>query len=204
MRSFWNRLPIGTRSVLLGAHCFLIHPFFVALGWWYLYGFPWDPRLWVAFFVHDLGYFGKHDIDGEEGQSHPVTGAHIMNILFDRGSHFHDLGPDPRWFYFCLYHSRYFCRLNGVQPSRLCAADEMACALTPWWLFLPMTRISGELSGYIALSEKRAAGGEPVFYPARTSSIPEKHWYFTIQEFSRRWACEFRYGGDDTWTPEKA
>jgi len=40
---------------------------FVAWGWWTLYGFPFDPRLWVAFFVHDLGYIGKPNMDGPEG-----------------------------------------------------------------------------------------------------------------------------------------
>lgn len=35
-------MKIGTKSVLYGAHCFIIHPWFVALAWWKLYGFPWD------------------------------------------------------------------------------------------------------------------------------------------------------------------
>lgn len=74
---------IGTRSILYGVHCFFIHPWFVALGWWKLYGFPFDPRLWVAFFVHDLGYWGKPNMDGEEGEAHPFTGAAIMGALFD-------------------------------------------------------------------------------------------------------------------------
>lgn len=54
-------LPVGTKSVLFGAHCFLIHPLFVAAAWTKLYGFPRDIRLWAAFFVHDLGYWGKQD-----------------------------------------------------------------------------------------------------------------------------------------------
>ena len=44
-------MRVGTKSVLFGAHCFFIHPFFVALGWWDLGQFPWDPRLWAAFFL---------------------------------------------------------------------------------------------------------------------------------------------------------
>jgi len=79
-------MKIGTKSVLFGAHQFLIHPLFVALAWWQLYGFPWDPRLWVAFFVHDLGYLGKPNMDGPEGESHPWLGARIMGLLFDRGT----------------------------------------------------------------------------------------------------------------------
>lgn len=44
-------MTVGTKSLLFGAHQFLIHPWFVAWGWWTLYGFPFDPRLWAAFFV---------------------------------------------------------------------------------------------------------------------------------------------------------
>jgi hypothetical protein len=76
-------MKIGTKSVLFGAHQFAIHPWFVALAWWKLYGFPWDPRLWVAFFVHDLGYIGKPNMDGPEGEAHPEFGAAAMS-LFDR------------------------------------------------------------------------------------------------------------------------
>jgi hypothetical protein len=76
-------MKIGTKSVLFGAHCFFLHPWFVAWGWWKLYGFPWDPRMWFVFFFHDLGYFGKPDMDGEEGEQHPWTGAKIVSWLFD-------------------------------------------------------------------------------------------------------------------------
>lgn len=72
-------MKIGTRSILFGAHCWFIHPWFVAAAWSKLYGFPTDLRLWVAFFVHDLGYWGKPNIDGDEGESHPILGARIMS-----------------------------------------------------------------------------------------------------------------------------
>lgn len=75
-------MKIGTKSVLFGAHCFLLHPFFVAIAWTKLYGFPFDPRLWIAFFVHDLGYWGKPNMDGPEGEAHVELGAKIMH-LFD-------------------------------------------------------------------------------------------------------------------------
>ena len=76
-------MKIGTKSVLFGAHCFFLHPWFVAAAWWKLYGFPWDPRLWVAFFVHDIGYLGKPNMDGPEGERHVEVGARIMSFLFD-------------------------------------------------------------------------------------------------------------------------
>lgn len=77
---------MGTKSLLYGFHCFFIHPFFVALGWWSAYGFPWDPRLWVCFLVHDWGYWGKPNMDGPEGETHPELGAAIVHWLFDAGS----------------------------------------------------------------------------------------------------------------------
>lgn len=84
-RARFFKLEIGTRSLLFGAHQFLIHPWFVAEAWRRLFGFPWDPRLWVLFFVHDLGYLGKPNMDGPEGEQHPRLGARIMGALFDRG-----------------------------------------------------------------------------------------------------------------------
>lgn len=74
-------MKIGTKSVLFGAHCFFLHPLFVARAWTKLYGFPFDPRLWIAFFVHDLGYFGKPNMDGPEGETHVELGAKIMHVF---------------------------------------------------------------------------------------------------------------------------
>lgn len=74
-------MKIGTKSVLFGAHCFFLHPFFVARAWCHLYGFPFDPRLWIAFFVHDLGYWGKPNMDGPEGETHVELGGSIMHIF---------------------------------------------------------------------------------------------------------------------------
>ena len=51
-------MKVGTKSVIGGAHCFFLHPFFVAWGWTRLFGFPWDARVWFAFCLHDIGYVG--------------------------------------------------------------------------------------------------------------------------------------------------
>ena len=56
-------MTVGTKSVIFGVHAVLVHPFFVAWAWSRLYGFPWDPRLWLAFLVHDVGYLGKSIIE---------------------------------------------------------------------------------------------------------------------------------------------
>jgi len=61
-------MKLGTRSVLFGAHQFFVHPFFVFIAWWKLFGFPYDPRLWLAFILHDMGYVGLPNMDGKEGR----------------------------------------------------------------------------------------------------------------------------------------
>src|SRR3989304_6702871 len=113
-------MKVGTKSVLFGAHQFMIHPWFVGSAWTKLYGFPWDPRLWVAFFVHDVGYIGKPNMDGPEGETHVEFGANIMGKFFGK-----------EWKDFCLYHSRFYAKRDGAKFSRLCPADKLGVALTP-------------------------------------------------------------------------
>lgn len=160
-------MKIGTRSVLFGAHCFFLHPFFVAAGWWKLYGFRrvsigqverrayiggmrityiadvstslWDPRLWFAFFLHDIGYWGSPNMDGDVGRAHPYRGARLMADAF--GSVWHD---------FMLYHSRSIARQHRREPSALCHADKLAYPLTPRWLYLAQVNATGEIDEYMA------------------------------------------------------
>jgi len=188
-------MTVGTKSVLFGVHCFLVHPWFVLAAWWKLYGFPFDPRLWVAFFVHDLGYLGMPNMDGPEGESHPWTGAKIMSFLFTK----HTWGryPTPnRWGDFCLYHSRFLAKRHGARPSRLCMADKLAVTLTPAWLYLPMARATGELREYIDTAHPASKHGHMLL---RTND--EHEWYHGVQNWCRRWAYEHRDGKTDTWTP---
>lgn len=77
-------IKVGTKSVLYGVHCFFIHPFVVAVAWIKLFGWPLDHRIWIAFFVHDLGYWGKPNMDGKEGETHPELGAKIMHLFVGR------------------------------------------------------------------------------------------------------------------------
>jgi hypothetical protein len=208
-------VTIGTRSVLFGAHCFLLHPWFVAAAWWQLYGFPWDPRLWVAFAVHDLGYFGKPNMDGPEGETHPLLGARIMGALFDwriaqSVVTLHDwkIQPHPenfaRWGQFALLHSRYFAKSLGLPPSRLCVADKLAIALTPAWLYLPLVRGTGEIAEYMAHAQHRLVGNENVSAEerARLTSGDQRAWYRGVQDYCRRWAHAHRDDQHDTWTSD--
>src|SRR6266436_8116436 len=75
-------MKVGTKSVIGGAHCFLLHPFFVAWGWARLFGCPRDVRLWFAFALHDIGYVVCGDMDGPSGERHVLLGARIMGWLF--------------------------------------------------------------------------------------------------------------------------
>lgn len=198
-------MRIGTKSVLFGAHCFLLHPWFVARAWWLLYGFPFDPRLWVAFFVHDLGYIGKPNMDGPEGETHPRLGARVMAILFDwsdRTFRFSDGGPIGSWGQFALLHSRYYAKSLCCQPSRLCIADKLAIALTPAWLYLPAVRATGEIHEYMAHAKHRIQGNERVSddEKRRLVSGDQAAWYSGVQDYCARWAYAHKDGAVDTWT----
>ncbi len=184
-------MTVGTKSVLFGAHCFLIHGFFVARGWWTLWGFPWDPRLWTAFFVHDLGYFGCGDMDGSQGEEHVQLGAKIMGLLFGES-----------WAVFTLRHSRYWAKKHGVGVSKLCYADKLAFAITPGWLYLPMACATGELAEYMEKSRDRQAGVAAFTEMERRqleSSVPAC-WLEGLQSYTKRWVEEHQGGGADTWT----
>lgn len=177
-------MKVGTKSVLYGAHCFIIHPWFVALGWWKIYGFPFDPRLWVAFFVHDLGYMGKPNMDGEEGEQHPYFGAKIMGFLFGK-----------KWYDFTLYHSRFLAKKNSAQYSKLCVADKMSFQLTPRWLYIPMVKATGEVYEYMKHSQE----GKYVTMTLHTEDI--KKWYAGVKEYMHKWIEEHKDIKEDTWTP---
>jgi hypothetical protein len=213
----------GTRSVLYGAHCFFLHPWFVAWAWTRLYGFPWDPRLWVAFFIHDLGYWGSPNMDGPEGERHPEWAARWMTRLFDwRPGYgvryaggdsfewrvcFQDwdsdqdflLGP---WGQLVLLHSRFYAKANKAQPSRLCMADKLAVALEPWWLYLPRVIATGEIREYMALARDASSkyGSER---RRRKDFESRREWCQRMRSYCRDWAIEHRDGRPDTWTPDQ-
>lgn len=188
-------MRIGTKSVLFGVHQFAVHPWFVAWAWWKLYGFPWDPRLWVAFFLHDIGYLGKPNMDGLAGERHPVAGAIIMGRLF--GQWWHD---------FVLLHSRFWSKALGRAPSKLCAADKLSLALTPWWLYLPLALASGEIYEYRGL-HAAAADGKGKYaadlYSTHVLGKTHRQWLSGVQEYCRGWAYAHRDGGPDMWTGTK-
>lgn len=206
-------MKIGTKSVLFGGHCFFIHPFFVALAWTKLYGFPTDIRLWVSFFVHDLGYWGKPNMDGAEGETHVLLGANIMHWLFDRPS------PKARrlgyswlrgttWRDFCLCHSRFYAKQLGLMYSKLCVADKLAVCLEPWWLYLFRVTLSGEVHEYMALAGGKKGSkyaGEPnsKYVSMKLNTGTKRDWFVGMTMYLREWVEEHKDMKEDTWTPSK-
>lgn len=138
-------MTVGTKSVLFGVHQFLIHPLMIFLAWRRLYGFPYDPRLWFCFFFHDFGYIGKPNMDGPEGESHPEFGAAFIERLFGL-----------QWGLFSLCHSRFYSQKLGRGVSQLCVADKLAFCYYPKWLFLGLSRATGELDEYYRLEDRKS------------------------------------------------
>jgi hypothetical protein len=164
--------------VLFGAHALWLHPWFVAAAWWRLYGFPVDPRLYAAFWLHDIGYLGCSDMDGPDGESHVELGARVMQVLFGR-----------EWGDFCRRHSRYWVKTHGGELSALAAADKLAFAITPWWLYIPMTAATGELREYMAVSQQRQAGDNSFTEAERESlaSGNRRRWLSALQAYTVWW-----------------
>lgn len=183
-------MRIGTKSVLFGVHQFAIHPWFVAWAWWKLYGFPLDLPLWVAFFVHDIGYWGKPNMDGTEGETHPELGAKIVSKLFDSNR-----SPYGRrhGYFLCLLHSRFYAKKLGLPFSKLCVADKLAIALTPKWLYLIQANLTGEIQEYMKGSGRWTPAGDR----------SQWKWLDDVQRYCKAWAYEHKDCKPDTWTGTK-
>jgi hypothetical protein len=229
-------MKVGTKSVLFGAHCFFLHPIFVAIAWIKLYGFPFDPRIWIAFFVHDLGYWGKPNMDGPEGETHVELGGKIMHFLFDWKYEFHTIfrpskqleqsllddgwypirrfyqcwGPSfyrrrkRTWYNFSLYHSRFYAKKDGAQPSKLCFADKLAMCLELDWFYLIRVNLSGEIKEYMHMADVRNLAGEHKTADEKLmlSTKSQKDWRVAVVSYVKRWVNEHLDGREDTWTPE--
>jgi hypothetical protein len=168
-------IPVGTKSVLFGAHCFFIHPIFVAIAWIKLYGFPFKIQIWLSFFVHDLGYWGKPNMDGIEGETHPELGAYIMRIF---GIKWHD---------FSLYHSRYYAKTKGAQFSKLCVADKLAFCIEPYWLYIFKATLTGEIHEYMNVHHN-------------VIGQTKKEWHTYVVDYMGKWVEEHKDLKPDNWT----
>jgi hypothetical protein len=150
-------MKTGTKSLLFGVHQFILHPLFVLAGWVKLYG--WSVKkvscayVWwkvvLCIFAHDLGYYNCDDMDGEwSGAMRPEFGAKLIHKYVDEKSGFIYMYQN-----LCLYHSASYARRFGGSPSDLCYADKLGSVLIPWWLWVGLGKLSGELAEYRANPE---------------------------------------------------
>jgi hypothetical protein len=95
----------------------------------------------------------------------------------------------PAWGEFVLCHSRYWVRRRGGQLSRLAAADKLAFAMMPWWIYMPMTLATGELAEYMTVSRERQAGDTSFTDAERRdlSSGNARLWLRALQSYTARW-----------------
>jgi hypothetical protein len=141
-------MKTGTKSLLFGVHQFIWHPITVYIAWiWINKSLPnWKET--VCIIIHDWGYWGKDNMDDEEGEKHPEWAAnwarkhldiHIKNWFYPKQNEYYEL---------CLFHSRHLARYYNAKPSRLCWPDKLSIIFEPWWLYLPRAWATGELYEY--------------------------------------------------------
>ena len=171
-------LKMGSKSLLFGAHQFAWHPFTVFLAWCELYGLPnWKET--VCIFIHDWGYWGCENMEGNEGKLHPLRAAHFANKWLDP---FHQgWGFPGTYMHLCLFHSRTFAADQHAEPSKLCWADKLCVKFDPWWIYLPRVTLTGEIKEY-----RREAHDSGLFSLDR----PAREWYDWARERMIRKAHE--------------
>lgn len=213
-------MKVGTKSVLFGAHCWFIHPLFLFIAWWKLFGFPKNPRLWVAFLVHDWGYWGKEKMDDEDGERHVILGANIMRSLFETDTSWvyddmlwgwvksNKVRMNRFWYFFCLCHSRHYSKIVGIQYSPLCVADKLATALEPKWLYIPRVILSGEVKEYMEYASnvggsKYKGEGHDDYITSELSKGTLIGWHNGMTTYLKKWAYAHKDGKKDSWTSNR-
>lgn len=167
IRQRWERVPVGTRSILVGGHQFVIHPLCCMIALRRLEILDRWPRsipVYVACVIHDWGYWGKHDMDGPEGKAHPEWGARKVSRFFD-------VPGDGAWFRYVGGHSRSYASRMSMPASALMYADKLATELVPLWLLGLLYWASGE---YVEYRDRWMRHDDPP-YPGTATDGP---WVF--------------------------
>ena len=89
-------LPVGPRSVLFGAHHFIIHPVFVELAWRKLYKKKPTWRERVGFVVHDLGYL-RGSSDGKRVAVGNGSNNNVLLYDFDNAAGVLNIASARTW-----------------------------------------------------------------------------------------------------------
>jgi hypothetical protein len=174
-------VKIGTKSLLFGCHQFLWHPITVAIAYRRLFKRWPDAVGWLCIAVHDIGYWGCEDIDGEKGKLHPLLGAKVVSKIVYRFR---------RWFcgesklasalisaeaaQRCLFHSGSLAKLCNETPSDICWADKFSIFCEPAWFYLFRITLSGEVKEFVA------HGVESKHVPA---GCPPQLWLYWFKDY---------------------
>ena len=133
-------MNIGTKTLLFGNHQFLLHPLFVGIAWVKLYHKLPNPKEAVCIFIHDWGYWGRPNLDGDEGERHPLWAATWAGRHLDHHGYFYGN--------LCLHHSSFLAKKHGKPVSRLCIPDKYGVIMMPIWLIVLLGRLTGETQEY--------------------------------------------------------
>lgn len=162
----------GTLSILFGVHQFLWHPFTIWRAWRYLYKENPGWFYLVCIFCHDLGYWGKPDMDGPEGQTHPEGGAkiakwivlHWMRLIGKPDAiacHYAEQAHD-----ISLCHSTHYAQAKGLSVSSLYLPDKVCVLFDPPWFYKLRARLSGELAEYVSNANRKMESDWGPFHSA--------------------------------------
>ena len=208
-------MKVGTKSLFWGVHQVFLHPIFVAIAWNRLYGWypdhcyrSWSldlPKYWLSlilcFIVHDWGYFGLSEMDGPEGDKHPVFGAQIAHLCLDQDKTMDstklksDLESISKWYYFCICHSRFYAKKLGLQPSKLCMADKLCIVYYPDWLYLLLGNLSGEIKEYMADAKLNGKYGH-----MKSEYFTQRQWLASTKAYMMDYALIHQHGLPDIIT----
>jgi len=135
-------MKLGTKSLLYGSHQFIWHPIQVTIAWIVLFKRLPTWKEMICIIIHDWGYWGCPNLDGEEGERHPEWAAKWVSLNLDNNVY---SGDRYRYRDLCLYHSRHYAKNDNADPSKLCWADKYCIKYDPWWFYLARVRLSGEI-----------------------------------------------------------
>lgn len=155
-------MPLGTKTLLFGVHQALIHPFLVFISWLCLYRHLPTWRECICIFIHDWGYWGMKSLKCSTGDTHPEYGAKLAEKWF---------GPQYRDF--ILGHSSFYVKRNGIQPSKLMAADKYWHCIVPLWFYKLLAVPTGEWKHYREMKHARQVAD---------ISEPDIIWWLTLKK----------------------
>lgn len=180
-------MNVGTKSLLFGVHQFLWHPWTVGRAYRHIYK-RWPTfEEWLCILVHDWGYWGSENMDGEQGKKHPERGALIactlvyywyrLKFVLSRKikyKHLIALMYAGDAFERTLYHSSHYVRMHGAKPSSLYLPDKVSILFEPRWWYLLRAKLSGEIYEYIENSPFKELNVHPII------------WYFWYRNSVKR------------------